>query len=73
VYGTNIYESSEEKEEESGDVGEDVEEKDDKVLDIRPKVRKEDIWREMILTSVGRDKAFVGILYSAVYFRLSSC
>lgn len=70
VYGTNIYESSEEKED-SGDMGEDVEEKDDKVLDIRPKVRKEDIWREMILTSVGRDKAFVGILYSAASLAFS--
>jgi len=34
------------------------------VNDIQRKVRKEDIWREIILTSVGRDKAFKLIQYS---------
>jgi len=64
VYGTDIYESAEEQKEQSIVVDEGVdedEEEEDNVQHLRRKVRKEDIWREMIITSVGRDKAFVGI------------
>ena len=62
VYGTDIYESTEEKQEQSMDAEAYVDEEEVNVNDIQRKVRKEDIWREIILTSVGRDKAFVSIL-----------
>jgi hypothetical protein len=40
---------------------EDVEldEQEDKVKQVEGRVRKEDVWDEMFLTSNGRDKAFV--------------
>src|ERR1700692_419671 len=50
VYGTDIYENTEEKQEQSIDVDEDMDEVN--VKDVQRKVRKEDIWREIILTSV---------------------
>jgi len=59
VYGTDIYEDAEEKQPQSIDVDEDVDEEEVNVKDLQHKVHKEDIWREMILTSNGRDKAFV--------------
>ncbi len=45
---------------------EDVEldEQEDKVTQIEGRVRKEDIWNEMFLTSSGRDKGFVRLLDS---------
>jgi hypothetical protein len=58
VYGTNVYENGEEKQEQSVVVDE-GEEEEDKIQHFQPKVRKEDVWREIIITSVGRDKAFV--------------
>jgi hypothetical protein len=61
VYGTNVYENGEEKQEQSVVVDE-GEEEEDKVQHFQPKVRKEDVWREIIITSVGRDKAFVSFL-----------
>jgi hypothetical protein len=62
VYGTDIYESTEEKQEQSMGAEAYVDEEEVNVNDIQRKVLKEDIWREIILTSVGRDKAFVSIL-----------
>jgi len=64
VYGTDVYENREEKKEQSAVVDEgEEEEEEDKVQLFQPKVRKEDIWRELIITSVGRDKAFVSIFF----------
>ncbi|KIM91036.1 hypothetical protein PILCRDRAFT_161426 [Piloderma croceum F 1598] len=62
VYGTNVYENGEEKKEQS--VVDEGEDEEDKVQHFQPKVRKEDVWREIIITSVGRDKAFKLIQYS---------
>lgn len=56
VYGTDIYEDAEGKREQSIDVEEEI---DDEAVNVQHQVRKEDIWREIILTSTGRDKAFV--------------
>jgi hypothetical protein len=62
VYGTNVYENGEEKQEQSVVVDE-GEEEEDKIPHFQPKVRKEDVWREIIITSVGRDKAFVSLFF----------
>jgi hypothetical protein len=62
VYGTNVYENGEEKQEQSVVVDE-GEEEEDKIQHFQPKVRKEDVWREIIITSVGRDKAFVSLFF----------
>lgn len=64
VYGTNIYESTEE-EGPSRPTEEELEEDEAKVKELERKVRKEDIWREMLLTSTGRDKAFVSLSCSS--------
>jgi hypothetical protein len=48
------------------DDDEEVDEEDEKVLEVRSKVQKEDIWREIILTSGGRDKAFVSTTWHLV-------
>jgi hypothetical protein len=61
VYGVNTYENAEEQEK-SIVVEEELDEDEEPVKDIERKVRKEDIFREMLLTSAGRDKIFVGIL-----------
>ena len=38
---------------------EDSEEEDEKASVAKSRVRREDIWREVLKTAVGRDKAFV--------------
>ena len=40
----------------------DLDEEDEKVKAAEKKVLKEEVWREIILTSNGRDKAFVSAL-----------
>jgi hypothetical protein len=62
VYGTESYEDGQEKNEQSVVVDEE-EEEENKIQHFQPKVRKEDVWREIIITSVGRDKAFVSVFF----------
>lgn len=61
LYGQDIYETKEETETvthaDGEDVDEEQDEKDDKVAAV--KVRKEEVWRDLFLTSNGRDKALV--------------
>lgn len=60
VYGTSIYDANEVDQEKPHEVEDELEdEEDDKVKALEARVRKEDVWREMLLTSNGRDKAFV--------------
>jgi hypothetical protein len=60
VYGTSIYETNEVEQEKPLEVEDELEdEEDDKGKALEARVRKEDVWREMLLTSNGRDKAFV--------------
>lgn len=40
----------------------DLDEEDEKVKEAEKKVLKEEVWREIILTSNGRDKAFVSAI-----------
>lgn len=58
VYGGDIYTPKEEVVEQQPEYF--SEDEDDKVQqEAKSSVRKEDIWREMLKTSYGRDKAFV--------------
>lgn len=59
IYGTSIYESKDETQEQSTVEDEEPDEEEDKVKEAESKIRKEEIWKEMFLTSNGRDKAFV--------------
>ncbi|KAI0685912.1 hypothetical protein BC835DRAFT_1329154 [Cytidiella melzeri] len=66
VYGGDIYtpkeEVIEERPEYFSDDGE--EEEEEEVGKARTRVRREDVWREMLKTSYGRDKAFKIMQYS---------
>jgi hypothetical protein len=73
VYSANTYENTEEQEK-SLVVDEEFDENEERVKEIARKVRKEDIWREMMLTSTGRDKIFKLMQYSIrvyLFFHLS--
>lgn len=59
VYGTNIYDTTEQQDEKPYQAEEELDQEDTKVKELGRRVRREDVWREMLLTSVGRDKAFV--------------
>lgn len=61
VYAADTYESTEEPEK-SLVVDEEFDENEERAKEIARRVRKEDIWREMLSTSRGRDKIFVIIL-----------
>jgi hypothetical protein len=58
AYGSSIYETKEETDEVVGADGED-DDNEEEVKMVEGKVRAEEVWREMFLTSNGRDKAFV--------------
>ncbi|KAF8897369.1 hypothetical protein BD779DRAFT_1667359 [Infundibulicybe gibba] len=60
---TYIYDTKDEKEEHV-EVEEELDGETDKMKEVEHKIRKEDVWREMFLTSNGRDKAFKLIQYS---------
>jgi hypothetical protein len=59
VYGSSIYETKEEPHEPAADTEEEGEDEDGKLQAAERRVRMEEVWREMFLTSNGRDKAFV--------------
>ena len=59
VYGTSVYDSTEKQDEKPYQGDEELDQGNAKVKELERRVRREDIWREMLLTSVGRDKAFV--------------
>ena len=40
----------------------DIDEEEESVKSAERKIRKEEVWREMFLTSAGRDKAFVSTI-----------
>ncbi|KAJ7283831.1 hypothetical protein C8J57DRAFT_1293725 [Mycena rebaudengoi] len=64
VYGASIYETKEEPQEPPIEEEEELEEGTEKLRRAEARVRKEEVWREMFLTSNGRDKAFKLIQYS---------
>lgn len=59
VYGASIYDTKEEPQEPPIDEEDELEEGTEQLKQAELRVRKEDVWREMFLTSNGRDKAFV--------------
>ena len=66
MYGSSMYESKDETHEQLSIAADDVDldtedgdEKDKAKTDTGNPVRPEAVWREMFLTSNGRDKAFV--------------
>ncbi|KAF7981633.1 hypothetical protein HWV62_32724 [Athelia sp. TMB] len=69
VYGADIYQTPHEAEAPSTIAEEEEEERErEKVPEKVQKVRKEDIWRELLLTSTGRDKAFVSSKSLSIVF-----
>lgn len=63
LYGASIYETKNETQDTADVDTADGEEEPDRVAEAVSRVRREDVWREMILTSNGRDKAFVRALF----------
>ena len=64
TYSNEVYQSLPEDTQEKVDI-EDIEideEEENKVRAAEKRIRKEEIWREMFLTSAGRDKAFVSVI-----------
>ena len=60
VYTPEVYTSHEEMEERPTDLEQEIDEDEDTAkVNAKARVRKEEIWREMLKTSNGRDKAFV--------------
>ncbi|KAJ7499078.1 hypothetical protein FB451DRAFT_1204175 [Mycena latifolia] len=64
VYGASIYETKEEPQEPPIGEEDELEEGTEQLKQAELRVRKEEVWREMFLTSNGRDKAFKLIQYS---------
>ncbi|KAF9263565.1 hypothetical protein L218DRAFT_927285 [Marasmius fiardii PR-910] len=63
IYGTSIYEAQgkpEEAEEDDDEHNEEIEQEESNAT----RIRREEIWREMVKTSDGRDKAFKLMQYS---------
>jgi hypothetical protein len=59
VYGASIYDTKEVPQEPPIDEEVELEEGTEQLKQAELRVRKEEVWREMFLTSNGRDKAFV--------------
>lgn len=57
-YNPTVYESNEEIEEKVDAESVELDEEGDKVQAAEKRILKEEVWREMFLTSDGRDKAF---------------
>ncbi|KAJ7904350.1 hypothetical protein B0H14DRAFT_598897 [Mycena olivaceomarginata] len=70
VYGASIYDTKEEPQEPPIDEEEELEEGTEQLKLAEMRVRKEEVWREMFLTSNGRDKAFKLIQYSLKVYLL---
>jgi len=71
----SIYEDASEVVEEkvSFDVDDDeIEGEDDKVKDAEKKVRQEEIWRDIIVSSTGRDKLFVSRCGKPLWKRMTN-
>ncbi|KAL7282131.1 hypothetical protein ACG7TL_003600 [Trametes sanguinea] len=71
VFGTEIYDTKADSEEKSQEIEvEDSEEEDEKPGSARNRVRREDVWRELLKSANGRDKAFKLIQYSMKMYLL---
>ncbi|KAI0334742.1 hypothetical protein GY45DRAFT_1241871 [Cubamyces sp. BRFM 1775] len=71
IFGTDIYDTKADAGEKSQEIEvEDSEEEDEKPGSAKSRVRREDVWREMLKSSNGRDKAFKIIQYSMKVYLL---
>ncbi|KAF8165164.1 hypothetical protein B0H34DRAFT_649724 [Crassisporium funariophilum] len=64
TYGGSIYETKEEVEEKVDVEDMEIDDEEDKTKDAEKRISREEVWREMSLSSNGRDKAFKLIQYS---------
>jgi hypothetical protein len=65
TYSNGKYQSSDEDHREKVEIEDiEIDEEEDSVKSVERKIKKEEVWREMFLTSAGRDKAFKLIQYS---------
>ncbi|KAF8803691.1 hypothetical protein BYT27DRAFT_7170879 [Phlegmacium glaucopus] len=64
TYSNGTYETKEDTEEKVDIEDIEIDEEQEKVKAAERRIRKEEVWREMFLTSAGRDKAFKLIQYS---------
>ncbi|KAJ7742424.1 hypothetical protein DFH07DRAFT_964472 [Mycena maculata] len=65
VYGSSVYDSKEQPQEPAVEEEEvELDEGTEQLRQAEARVRREEVWREMFLTSNGRDKAFKLIQYS---------
>lgn len=58
-----MYETKEEAGQEDAVEESEIDEEEDRVKEAERRIRKEEVWREMFLTSYGRDKAFVSPVF----------
>ncbi|KAJ7276228.1 hypothetical protein B0H12DRAFT_1084238 [Mycena haematopus] len=70
AYGSGIYDTKEDPQEPPIDEEDELEEGTEQLKLAEMRVRKEEVWREMLLTSNGRDKAFKLIQYSLKVYLL---
>ncbi|KAI0663063.1 hypothetical protein C8Q70DRAFT_1042660 [Cubamyces menziesii] len=71
IFGTDIYDTKADAGEKPLEIeAEDSEEEDEKPGSAKSRVRREDVWREMLKSSNGRDKAFKIIQYSMKMYLL---
>ncbi|CDO74039.1 hypothetical protein BN946_scf185043.g89 [Trametes cinnabarina] len=70
VFGTEIYDTKADSQEKSQEIEEDSEEEDERLGSARSRVRREDVWRELLKSANGRDKAFKLIQYSLKMYLL---
>jgi len=65
TYSNGKYQSSNEDNQEKVEIEDiEIDEEEESVKSAERRIRKEEVWREMFLTSAGRDKAFKLIQYS---------
>ena len=63
TYSNGKYQSSNEGNQEKVEIEDiEIDEEEESVKSAERKIRKEEVWREMFLTSNGRDKAFVSMI-----------
>ncbi|TFK43359.1 hypothetical protein BDQ12DRAFT_674839 [Crucibulum laeve] len=68
IYGASIYEEKVDITNDASKEDLELDEDEERVKEAEKRIRKEDVWREMFLTSYGRDKAFKLIQYSIRVF-----
>jgi hypothetical protein len=63
TYSNGKYQNSNEGNQEKVDVEDiEIDEEEEKVKSTERRIKKEEVWREILLTSAGRDKAFVSMI-----------